>query len=190
MESDMTTVDDPLAGRGRPLKLFIIFGIAMAVILVVVGYVVGTQFSSSDNTNRAAGGAASGTADDKLTKANALTACMRRNGVPNFPAPGPNGQLRILQQDKIDIGSQAFKDATNACKEYLPQGPSAQPVAPGSAPSVDTSKYVACMRQNGAPDFPDPQDNAFNYDVSTQKFKDANAKCQSLLPSGAPPLGG
>jgi len=188
MESDMTTVDPPLAG-GRSIKLFVIIGIALAAGLMIVGYVVATQLGSSGETATTPASIASTSPNGKLDKAKALTACMRGNGVPNFPDPGPNGQLHILQQDKIDINSKAFKDATEACKDYLPQGPSARPVPPGSAPAVDTSKYVACMRRNGVPDFPAPEDGTFNYDISTPKFKAANAKCQSSLPSGAPPLG-
>lgn len=73
------------------MKLFIIFGIALAVALAVVGYVVGTQFGSSANTDKAATSVAAAPANDKPAKAAALAACMRRNGVSNFPDPGPNG---------------------------------------------------------------------------------------------------
>lgn len=50
------------------MKLFIIFGIALAVALAVVGYVVGTQFGSSANTDKAATSVAAAPANDKPAK--------------------------------------------------------------------------------------------------------------------------
>ena len=54
----------------------------------------------------------------------AFSACMRRNGVPNFPDPqfGSNGgaAIRIDPSSGIDPGSPQFQAAQKACQKNLP----------------------------------------------------------------------
>jgi hypothetical protein len=79
--------------------------------------------------------------------------CMRANGVPKFPDPGPNG----YQRGDIDPNSPAAQGAMSACQKYLP--PSGH--SPPTPPSVRQQELLLanCMRRNGVPNFPDPNAN-------------------------------
>ncbi|WP_103560717.1 hypothetical protein [Actinomadura rubteroloni] len=49
--------------------------------------------------------------------------CMRRNGVPNMPDPGPDGRLQINpEQSGIDFTSEQFQEASRACRKTRPTG--------------------------------------------------------------------
>jgi hypothetical protein len=192
MESNETAVENTIAGHGRWLRLVISLGVILAVVLVAVGYLIGARFgSSSDSSDNASDNAASGSApapaagEDRIATAAAIVACMRKNGVPNYPDPRPDGSLHIDPQDGVDIGSPAFKNAENSCKQLIPGGGSAP--QPNPLPSIDTRNYVACMRENGLPDFPEPVGGQFRYDESTDKFKAAHQTCKKFLPKNAPP---
>jgi hypothetical protein len=43
--------------------------------------------------------------------------CMRKNGMPKFPAPDAQGQF-----SGVDINAPAFKTAQTACQKFLPAG--------------------------------------------------------------------
>lgn len=48
-----------------------------------------------------------------------FTACMRANGVPNFPVPDRNGAIRIGENDGIDPTSQEYGAAYQACQDLV-----------------------------------------------------------------------
>lgn len=76
--------------------------------------------------------------------------CMRANGVPNFPDPGPHG----LQFPPGNARAPAFQGALNTCQKYLaPSGP--PPPIPQSV-RLQEFAFAECMRANGVPNFPDP----------------------------------
>jgi hypothetical protein len=80
--------------------------------------------------------------------------CMRENGLSWFedPEPGAPGVRIDIPQgaDKAKVDA-----AMAACKRYLPNG--------GEPPKMDAQamerarQVSKCMRENGVPDFPDPQ---------------------------------
>jgi hypothetical protein len=51
-----------------------------------------------------------------------FAACMRSHGLPKFPDPTSNGGLRIEKKSGIAPNSPQFKQAQQACKEFLPGG--------------------------------------------------------------------
>ncbi|BCJ38788.1 hypothetical protein Athai_62910 [Actinocatenispora thailandica] len=57
----------------------------------------------------------------QLAAARKLAACMRANGVPDFPDPGPDGGFRITKGGGLDPGDLAFKAAMDTCKKYGPK---------------------------------------------------------------------
>ena len=66
-----------------------------------------------------------GPADPKqLEQARQMSQCMRDNGVPNFPDPDANGNMR-LDGDKVGVGpgDPTFDKADEACSKYRPSGP-------------------------------------------------------------------
>jgi hypothetical protein len=86
-----------------------------------------------------------------------FAACMRGNGVKDFPDPDASGQLTIdaiANGSSLDINSAAFKQAVSACKDLEPPGftgekRNAQQQAAGL-------RFAQCIRDNGVNDFPDP----------------------------------
>jgi hypothetical protein len=64
---------------------------------------------------------------------------------------------------------------------------------PSNVDRAQVVKYVECMRQNGIKDFPDPaadgaiQMNGATIDINSEAFKNAQAKCGSLMPGGPAP---
>ncbi len=82
--------------------------------------------------------------------------CMRANGVPNFPDPGPRGN-QIGPGSGLNLQSPAGQLAFNACVKYLHQSGHSPPV-PASVRRQEL-KLAQCMRANGVPNFPDPDAN-------------------------------
>jgi hypothetical protein len=118
--------------------------------------------------------------------------CMRENGV-DMPDPevdenggvkfgGPAAGGQPVDREKVQA-------AQEKCKQYLPNG--------GEPPKLTTEeldqmrKFSQCMRENGYPDFPDPQpdggirieaDGQNDMDRDSQKWKDAHQKCEQYMP--------
>ncbi len=84
-----------------------------------------------------------------------FSACMRRNGVPNFPDPNGQGELSIGPSSGINPRSPKFQSAQLTCGKLLPNGgkPSPGQIAKAQQAALNFSK---CMRSHGLPDFPDP----------------------------------
>ncbi len=82
--------------------------------------------------------------------------CMRANGVPNFPDPGPRG-YQITSSSAINPLSPADQTAFHACEQYLPS--SGPPPAVPASERPQELKFAQCMRANGVPNFPDPDAN-------------------------------
>ena len=80
--------------------------------------------------------------------------CMRDNGLTWFedPQPGQRGvRIQIPQgQDKAKVDK-----AMTACKQYLPNG--GEPPKLDAAAMEQARQMAKCMRENGVPDFPDPE---------------------------------
>jgi hypothetical protein len=85
----------------------------------------------------------------------AFAACMRENGVPDFPDPVPSGGGLSLSTDGVDADSPRFKAAEEACQKLLPNGGQQSPEEQAEQ-LQEALEYSACMRQNGVPNFPDP----------------------------------
>jgi hypothetical protein len=79
--------------------------------------------------------------------------CMRANGAPSFPDPGPDGYAR----SSINLQSPAVQGAMNACTRYLPPSRHS-PTVPASVRHQELL-LANCMRANGVPNFPDPDKN-------------------------------
>lgn len=191
---DLIGAEGPPPGRSKWLRAGIGAAVLLSVLMIVAGYLIGAQFGGGTASNA---GPTSAPAAKQKGDAAQYVACMRSNGVKNFPDPGPGGRLRIKPEDGLDPNSETFKKADTACKELMPADVPAQgnpgPQISGGAPAsfvaapIDTREYVSCMRQNGVPDFPDPVNGMFSYDARTDAAKAADRICRKFLPSDAPP---
>ncbi len=102
------------------------------------------------------------TADATVTtheQAVRFAACMRDNGVRDFPDPEASGAFTIdaiANGSSLDTNSGAFKQAISACKDLEPPG------FTGAKRSAEQQKaaleFAQCIRDNGVKDFPDPAD--------------------------------
>ncbi|GAA0928364.1 hypothetical protein [Virgisporangium aurantiacum] len=119
--------------------------------------------------------------------------CMRENGV-DMPDPEVDDDGRVKFGGPAEAGAEPadrekVQAAQEKCKQYLPNG--------GEPPKLTTEeldqmrKFSQCMRENGYPDFPDPQpdggiriegDQNSDMDPDSQKWKDAHKKCEEFMP--------
>src|SRR5919204_4613437 len=87
-----------------------------------------------------------------------FAACMRANGVKQFPDPDASGQLTIdgiANRSSLDTNSAAFKQAIGACKDLEPAGFTGNKRSPEQQKAA--LKVAQCIRDNGVKDFPDPE---------------------------------
>jgi hypothetical protein len=119
----------------------------------------------------------------------AFSACMRKNGVPNFPDPQRTGSGTSLP---FDPDAPGFENAQRTCRRLLPNGgnSSQQEQTEQLQEALD---YAACMRENGVPKFPDPRASGggiewgelgarVGVDPESPQFKAAEDACEDLAP--------
>jgi hypothetical protein len=76
------------------------------------------------------GGELSNLSPDQLEQVRKFAQCMREHGI-DMPDPDPDGSLaKIIIGGDIDVNSQAFKDASAACRVFRP----------GASPSAGAAK--------------------------------------------------
>lgn len=141
---------------------------------------LGPSKGPSGSTSRSAGGSAL-----------AYSQCMRAHGVPAFPDPGPNGELRLQAGPGtgIDPNSSTFKAAERACQSLRPTVSAEQQHKSYEA----ELKFSKCMRAHGVTQFPDPQPDGrmqiqakpgTGLDPQSSLFQAAQRACQKYLPGG------
>ncbi|MFC0114652.1 hypothetical protein [Kibdelosporangium aridum] len=115
--------------------------------------------------------------------------CMRDNGVPEFPDPQINegGGMGLSLPEGVD--KQKLEAAEAKCKQFMPNGGEPQKASPEMVEAA--RKMAQCMRDNGYPDFPDPDENGgiaikggAGMDPKDPKFQEAHKKCEQFLPKG------
>jgi hypothetical protein len=165
-------------------------------VLAVLGVAIagcGGSSGSSTSTTPAASGAGGSYSEQSAAskKLEQYSQCMRSHGVPSFPDP-VNGhlELQVIKGGPLDPSSPQFQSAEQACKALQPPG-----LQSGSSANVAQQsqilKLVNCMRKNGVPNFPDPQNGhiqitgANGIDPNSPQFQSAVQACQKLLPSGS-----
>lgn len=168
------------------------FGIAGAVAAFAV--ITLTACGSDGSTTEVAsvtGGqaapAASATAGTDPDQARKFSACMRENGVPEFPDPGADGQIDFDQMRGLDIDQQKLESAREACRDLAPNG--------GERPAMDAAQqeqlrqFAQCMRDHGV-DMADPDPNSggfgmggagATFDRDDPTFVAAMEACQDKL---------
>jgi hypothetical protein len=145
----------------------------------------GDDVASASGSARASGGGKVPPRGDALKFAQ----CMRDNGVPDFRDPGDEGGALVPE----GTDPKAVEAAQQKCKQYLPDGGQPPNV---SAEDIERSRrFAQCMRDNGVPDFPDPQADGGGQqlqgvDTSLDSFRSAQQKCDTLLPRPTGPAAG
>ena len=159
------------------------WGLAVALAALALG--VAGCGGSSDSPGSDPGASGAGGSDSaSLVR---YVQCMREHGVPSFPDP-VNGrlQLQVTKGGALDPASPQFQAAQQACKSLEPPG--LQAGSPQSNQQQDQMlKFASCMRSNGVPNFPDPQNGRLTItgvDPNSPQFQAAMQACRKLLPGG------
>jgi hypothetical protein len=125
------------------------------------------------------------TAADPQQAALAFAQCMRDNGVPDFPDPDADGRFRGLGHEQES--DPKFRGAQEACRELAPGGEHENFGDPAFVEQM--REFSQCMRDNGLPDFPDPDADGRLRGVGHErqgdpKFRAAMETCRQKLPGG------
>ncbi len=146
-------------------KLLLLAPLAMLALIIAGCLGAPASTGSSDgNTNAATAPAGAGgdntatpTAHEQAVK---FAECMRNKGVKEFPDPNASGAFtidEIANGSAVDTNSAAFKQAMTACKDLQPPGFTGNKRSPEQ--QAAGIKFAQCIRDNGVPDFPDPDPN-------------------------------
>jgi hypothetical protein len=86
----------------------------------------------------------------------AFAACMRANGVPNFPDPDAQGMF--LLRKSLEPLSPAFEAVQLKCYQLVPGGAPAPGATthPSEQALAQMLRVSQCMQRHGVPNFPDP----------------------------------
>ncbi|HEX4109328.1 MAG TPA: hypothetical protein VHX88_14420 [Solirubrobacteraceae bacterium] len=148
--------------------------------------------SPSGNSGRTVGLAAGAGAN--LLK---FAACMRANGVPNFPDPSGSGGIQF-SANAIDPDSASFQAAMQKCQKYMGAAKVPSP-AQRARTQAQALAFSDCMRAHGVTNFPDPQFSAHGVsikvgagngpasglDPNSPIFQKAQKACAAKLPGKA-----
>lgn len=176
--------DQPAQDRSKSRigTLVVVLGTVVSVALVAIGITFAVLSTDSTADNSSGSTAAPKT---KQEQNRAFAQCLRDNGVPNFPDPDAKGALRVTPESGVDVGSAAYKKAEATCMQSTPPSGQQQGAPPpdGQKP-VDATKYVECMRKNGQPDFPEPDERGIftGIDLDTPEYKAAQKVCEKEMP--------
>ena len=140
----------------------------------------------------------------------AYSACMRSQGVPNYPDPDSSGQLPKGDAQQFGVSASQYQAAQQACQHLLPTAGSLhqeeyQCMQNSDCPSALVQQMLAadrelarCMRSHGVPNFPDPTTdsngpvfNITNAGISdaashTSQFEAELDECSRLVGGNAP----
>jgi hypothetical protein len=124
----------------RPLRLLV--ALAMVALLSA-----GCSSGSSAGTGTGTGSSGGSNTATNREQAVKFVACMRENGVREFPDPDASGNLtidRVANGSSLDTNSASFKQAMSACKDLEPAG------FTGTKRSAEQQKaalnFAQCMR--------------------------------------------
>lgn len=170
-------------GKGNDEQGPVLLAASAAALAVTAAGCGGSGESASGTTS--SGAKAVATADQGIKHAQ----CMRENGLPGYPDPGQNPGANFPGRD-----SAAFRKARQACQSLEP--PQNRPGTPENAElQAKMLKWTQCMRENGVPNFPDPQNGRIliekgTIDNKTPQFRRAVEACRPFEVGGAKGRGG
>ena len=133
------------------------------------------------------GNSAQGGSDEGVTFAK----CMRGEGV-DISDPAPGSPIKIPAQAAGEEGSASAKKmaaAMEKCRQYMPNGGQADKPDPEFTEKLRV--FAKCMRENGAPEFPDPdpETGRFTSGGKGLELEDKTAKIMDKceMPGGGVP---
>jgi hypothetical protein len=110
---------------------------------------------------------------------------MRDNGETDFPDPDAEGRFRGLGHEQQD--DPRFRAAQEACRDLAPGGEHENVGDPAFVEQM--REFSECMRENGLPDFPDPDAQgrlrgSGHEQQDNPTYRAAIQSCRDKLPGG------
>ncbi|GAA0906932.1 hypothetical protein [Virgisporangium aurantiacum] len=154
-------------------------------LLLGVSAACGGSDTGDDVASASGGGArpsASGSAAADPDQSRKFAQCVRDNGVPDFPDPGPDGQFDFEQLRGQNMDQEQLRKATEACRDVAPNG--GRPGQADAAQQEQLRKFAQCMRDNGVDMAdPDPNGGGFGGQGGQPPFDQNDPKVQKALES-------
>jgi hypothetical protein len=145
------------------------------------------QVASAQTAEPKASASASAAPSDDPDAPLKFARCMRDHGISWFPDP-KSGKTSIMIPKGQDHTK--FDAAQEACKQYMPNGGE---MGKPSAEDLERARNMAkCMRENGIPNFPDPNPDG-GISIASKKlgtspddplWKKAETACSQYAPGG------
>jgi hypothetical protein len=130
------------------------------------------------------GGATGRPAAKEADRMREYARCMRANGV-DMPDPDGEGRLTVRHSGAPTKVDGKMRAAEAKCRHLMPNG--GKPPKPKPEQLAKMREEAKCMRENGVPDFPDPDPSTGgisikagkggSLDPESQTFKNAQKKC-------------
>ena len=125
---------------------------------------------------------------DEVTQMRAYAKCMRANGV-DMPDPTGNGVVGLPAMKAGSPEIKKIEAASEKCRDLLPAAAAGDPPKPSPEELEKIRALVKCFRENGLPEFPDPdpETGAVPMDPSVplnrDKMQAAAKKCGGAMPA-------
>ena len=150
--------------------------------------------SSGDDSGDESDGADPAASEEDLeAQALEFAQCMRDNGVPDFPDPQVNGDGGMIMGGpggEGDFDQEAAEKAMEACEDQRPQGGGNFSEEDQQEMQDAALAHAQCMRENGVPDFPDPEFSGDGARISLEgidpespAFQQAEEACEDEMPN-------
>ncbi|MBW6433762.1 hypothetical protein KZ829_08395 [Actinoplanes hulinensis] len=120
--------------------------------------------ASAGGKPTASAGATAPQAQDAAAQGRRFAQCMRENGV-DMEDPGPDGMMRGLEVTKANEAK--LTAASAKCREFLPNG--GEPEKMSAEDVAKRREYAECLRENGVPEFPDPDPETGEFRIDKDK---------------------
>jgi hypothetical protein len=148
---------------------------ALGLLASACGGSSGEGVAQADSTDTTTTGADSQSGSS--TSPTAYAACMRKNGVPDFPDPDAEGRFPNLALEQTP----AVEAARDACESLRPPRRELSPAEQAEARQLQLA-YSRCMRENGVPNFPDRKpDSRDRINPDSPGFQAADRACNHFL---------
>jgi hypothetical protein len=160
MNDSTRIIRRPLQARPRPAR-------AAAAIIAMAAF-AGLLAAACSGDPSSTGGSPGAGGSANSPSAVAYSACMRSQGVPNFPDPDSSGELPKGDAGQFGVSAAQYHAAQQSCQHLLPTGGSLHQreyqcmqnsdCPPGLVQQMLAAdrKLARCMRSHGVPNFPDP----------------------------------
>ncbi|MBE8477050.1 hypothetical protein IQ210_39490 [Streptomyces sp. 3R004] len=172
--------------------------LAVLSVMTAGALLAGCSSGEEDATVTSEGGANSSSSSAGGTESAgvAYAQCMREHGVSEFPDPEKDsgGGVKLVIPQGVDQNSPTFKSAQSACQGLLYQGDTGDAAGSRAFDATKVAAWAKCIRENGVPNFPDPQVNGNTIVIDANasgltgrddpKFSKAAEACYSIRPGG------